>query len=1675
MKKKNISFIGLVLCVLCYTHALHAQYEYIENKGQWLNNIKYRLNVNDGAIFFENNCLTFNFVDPDGMNYSTAHHGSEGSGRELVKAAHAYRVNFKGANKNPIIYADYATSDYLNYFIGNDQSKWASNVKKYRQVTYAELYPAVDLIYRSDANGIKYDFVVHPGADYRNIDLEYVGTDGLFLENGNLLIKTSVIDLVEKKPYAYQIFNSDTVEIECSYVLKKNRLSFEIPVNYDKTKDLIIDPSLIFSTYTGSTGDNWGFTATWDYDDNVYSGGIVFAVGYPTNVGAYQINFAGGTAPIYGSTYYQDGCDVGIIKYNEDGTQKLFATYLGGSGGQEMPHSLVVNEFNELIIMGTTGSPDFPVTAGAYQTNFAGGDSLVYDNVIGFHQGIDIFVSKLSSNGTQLLGSTYVGGSGNDGLNFKLYYTIPDPVSNINYVEMHGNDSLYFNYGDGARGEVIVDNKNMIYVGTNTFSTDFPAGINPGYQTSSGGGQDGIVFKLNPNLTLMLWSSYLGGSQDDAIFSLSLSNTEEVLVAGGTVSHNFPITVGSYNTSHNGGSTDAFVSKLDMNGDNLIASTYFGSNVYDNAYFVRTDRFDNIFICGQTKASGSTLINNAGYSVPNSGQFIAKFNPNLNELVWSTQFGNGNGRPNISITAFAVDVCDRVYLSGWGREWTYSYYNAQGNYYTWTDQYGTKGMTVTPDAIQSQTDGQDFYVLVLSEDASELEYASFFGEVHYGSCGYSGHDHVDGGTSRFDKKGHIIQSVCASCGGCQEFPTSPDPGVWSTTNNATNCNNAVFKIRIIENLAEANFNPVPAGCAPYTVNFNNTSQGSTFVWDFGDGSPHSSAFNPTHTYTVGGTYTVTLVVGDPLSCNYYDTIQRQFTVIEPGQSNLEPIQICPGQNTVIGPVGTYPVGTTFSWVVGSNLNNNHIQNPVASPNQTTDYMLVATGVCVDSVWQTVIVYEPDIDLFAYSDTTVCPGGTANLFATSSGTVDEWAWASSPSFSSILSNNQNFNASPSASTVYYVRAKENVCNTYLVETVQVLVHAFNYNIVPAQIICVGETTNLTINNLNTGDNLTYSWQPTAQIISGATTNSPIVGPANDQTYYVTITSQIGCTTTNQVHVDVDIIIFSQPDITPNPCFGYCIGSATAIANGIPPYTYVWNTGEENHSIYELCAGSYNVTVTDGNNCTAESVVTLVDPPELMTSFTNVVHPQCDGIGYGSATISPVGGTPSYTYQWNFGGNQQINNQCLTGYNIVSVTDANGCQKIDSVFMISPSDMTSAITGYNMVKCFGDCDGSITVSATLGVPPYSFNWSNGSSGQFVTDLCPGPYTVTVVDAENCVSHQYLYITEPTPLVSNLAISSPIKCFGETGNINLIASGGTIPYSFEWSNGSNQQNQVGVAAGDYFVTVTDANNCQNLAEINISQPTLLVMDTTIHNMLCTGVCNGQIQTYVSGGTPPYTYVWSNETSNPNAFNLCDGDYNLLMLDANNCEITQDFTIVNEDYIPDLAVSSNVSEIFEGEQVSLLAQSSVNGSYSWDNESVLNNSNIANPAATPKETTLFEVLFRDENGCVNTDTIRIKVKEVICGDPYLFVPNAFTPNSDGNNDYFKPYFPFNMVTEVYFAVFDRWGAILYETTDLNALGWDGTYKGEKLATDVFVYWIKARCLNGEEYNHQGNVTLLR
>ncbi len=555
------------------------------------------------------------------------------------------------------------------------------------------------LLYSSDEEQLKYDFLVAPGADVAQIKMRFNGADEVSLLIGALKIKTSVGDVVEQKPYAYQEINGFKVEVKCDFEIQGNEVRFVLLDGYNTQLPLVIDPNVVFSSYTGSTADNWGYTATYDNQENMYIGGYVNAIEfgtglpngvYPTTVGAFQTVWAGGTGGQNGNgNGIAYSCDMGITKFSADGTQLLYSTYIGGTDN-ETPHSLVVDAQNNLIIYGVSYSSDYPVTANAFdQTNNTNGD---------------IVVTKLNAAGTALLGSTFIGGTSMDGINF-------DP-------QEFSIGNLKRNYGDQNRGEVNVDAAGNIYVASCTKSADFPVSAGA-IQTTNNGNQDGCAFKLNTDCSQLLWCTYLGGSNDDACYSLDLGPNGTLYVAGGSMSSNFPTTAGALHTSYMGGQYDGFMALINASGTQLLNSTYMGTGGDDQVYFVKLDALGNVYCVGQT--TGNYPVVNATYSNPASGQFITKLNPALNSVFYSTVFGNGNGLPNISPTAFLVDTCENIYVAGWG--------NSTNSIFS---QYGFPAnnmfnMPLTSDAYQSTTDGIDFYFIVLSKNAQNLLYGSYFG------------------------------------------------------------------------------------------------------------------------------------------------------------------------------------------------------------------------------------------------------------------------------------------------------------------------------------------------------------------------------------------------------------------------------------------------------------------------------------------------------------------------------------------------------------------------------------------------------------------------------------------------------------------------------------------------------------------------------------------------------------------------------------------------------------------------------------------------------------------------------------------------------------------------------------------------------------------------------------
>ncbi len=1320
--KQSVYILGKILFIiiflLSFSH-LHARNErdtiglgarilFSENKGQWDEQVLFRSQMHSSTLFVERDCFTFVVQHPDNPNlHHSAHSNAKRQSANGRFRSHAYRLRFEGCSTSSVEGTE-RQMGYENYYIGRNRSRWTSQVGVFESVLYHDLYSGIDLKVYAASNAMKYDFIVAPGANPSDIVLSYEGIDGVKVQNGNIIVHTSVLDIVELRPYAYQIVDGQQHQIDASYNLKDGRVTFDIGP-YDSSSPLIIDPYLYFSTYTGSTADNWGTTGCYDSYKNTYTSGIVFSTGYPVSLGAYD-----------GS--YNGNADIGIFKFDTTGTVRLYATYLGGTNA-DMPHSTFVNSLDELVIFGTTGSSNFPVTNGAYDTSFNGGTLLRYENstAIEFPHGTDIFISRFSSDGTQLQASTFVGGSANDGLNYRNSFSYN--------VVMVGNDSLYFNYGDGARGEIITDDLNNIYVGSTTFSTDFPVTSNC-IQSSSHGGQEGVVFKIDYNLAHLMWSTYLGGSKDDAVYSIDCDNDYNVIVTGGTNSLNFPTTTGAYRTIYSGGSADAFVSKISYYGTSLMASTLYGSAAYDQSYFVRCGKKGDVFIFGQTKASGNTLIRNANFNTPNSGQFLARFKPQLDSLVWSTVFGDGSGTPNISPTAFAVDICNRIYLSGWGRIFLGFTWN--GINYPWNSG-GTSNLSVSPDAYQSSTDGQDFYIMSVDIDANNLVYATFFGEQH-SSAGnyYSGSDHVDGGTSRFDRLGTLYQSVCASCSQNDNFPVTT--GAYSTHNNSNNCNNAIFRLNLTDDFPVAEFNYSRSeDCNPTTITFHNTGRGTSYLWDFGDGQT-STDVNPTHIYPFAGIYTVRLIAFMPGGCKDSDTSYRSITILAgTNVPQLDTLSTCPGSPIQIG---IQPeVGLTYHWTSGS-VSDSNIANPTTD--QPGVYLLwIMTGNnygCGKMVQQVVVAGEADADIIGNENTCSSP---YMLDIQTSGQHVFYQWSSNRDLSDTLNSNTasgQYEFYPIDGQWLYTHVVDDL-GCYKNDSIQISFYKIVDSIHTTDPLCPGSCDGTAVDFPSS-----LAQPPLTRWVTGANNNTMYNDSALcEGNYQYHLVDNNGCI----VVTDFTITSPQPPDIDGSirhvHCLESCTGSITVTITGNSTYSLLWlDDSSSSYSRDNLCPGSYTLQVTDSNGCIFTESFEVLENVDMNVDITSY-HNTCKDLCNGSATAVANGGTAPYTYVWSSGDEGSSVQSLCEGMVLVVATDALGCQVCDSILI-------SSFHSFDSIRVWADDEfvfnGNSTTLHASHIDGASYWWSPSdildkpaSADPTATLTDSTTFFVTVTDSAGC----------------------------------------------------------------------------------------------------------------------------------------------------------------------------------------------------------------------------------------------------------------------------------------------------------------------------------------------------
>ena len=770
--------------------------------------------------------------------------------------------------------------------------------------------------------------------------------------------------------------------------------------------------------------------------------------------------------------------------------------------------------------------------------------------------------------------------------------------------------------------------------------------------------------------------------------------------------------------------------------------------------------------------------------------------------------------------------------------------------------------------------------------------------------------------------------VCA----CSAPVTSPASLVASISSTPATCNGVCN--------GTATASSVAGGVSPYTYLWSPTSQIT------------SSAT------ALCGNITYSVVITDSYGC----TIQKTKLVTQPlplstggVSTNLVCFNVCTGTASVNPSGGTSPY--SYSWTGGASTSSisslcagnytctvtdangctNNYTTTITQPTQLTATItgtnLACNSVCTGSV---TVTASGGTGAFTYSwspggcTTTACTGLCANNYTCTITDANGCVLTKTVAITQPAA----ITVSPSATNI------------------------------PCFGQCVGSVT------ANAGGGTspyTYSWSP-----GGCTTSSCSNLCAG--TYTVNVTDANGCSTSGTVTITEPPQLTVTPSKTDVICPGACNGTADAnAAGGTSPYTYSWSNGQTTSSISNLCQGNYTITVTDSKGCTAMGTVTISMPSPLLTNITVIQNVSCYGLCDGSVNSTPTGGTPPYTYLWTPGGSttSTITGLCAGNYTL-SLMDSNGCPTSSTVAVTQPATFSVSISSAtpNPLNCNGDCNGTAATTVTGGTPLYSYAWSNGATTPSITGLCAGAYSLTVTDANGCPATTSVIFLQPTTLTVTIASSNPTCNSSNNGSISAVAGGGTPGYTFAWLPGGQTTSSISsLTAGNYTITVTDSKGCTNTQTITLTSPNTLAANGTVaNNISCSGLCDGSGIAAPSGGTSPFTYLWTGGQTTSVATGFCAGSFSVTVTDANGCSDIDAITITQPTVLTS-SVSSTTSSCTLCNGIASITTSGGTLPYSF----------LWSPGAQTTSTAVglcvgtYTVDVTDANGCTNSLSVNI------------------------------------------------------------------------------------------------------
>jgi gliding motility-associated-like protein len=863
--------------------------------------------------------------------------------------------------------------------------------------------------------------------------------------------------------------------------------------------------------------------------------------------------------------------------------------------------------------------------------------------------------------------------------------------------------------------------------------------------------------------------------------------------------------------------------------------------------------------------------------------------------------------------------------------------------------------------------------------------------------------------------------------------------------------------------------------------------------------------NPVFTLFQSGEYSLNLSVSAANGCTEELILPLVIDLIDDVAIQSDSLLLCPGDTIPLNPAPNLQY--SYSWSPPSGLDNPNLPNPLAFPVETTTYNVTVSdpnSICETQLSITVFVPE-EITISLPPDTAIC--SPSIQLTASSNTGVSYLWAEDPLLSNPISQDSFALVTPFGETTYYLQV-EDIYGCTKQDSIQVQGNGVNVLLPPVQLLCPGDTAVLGVLNQDPADLLSYEWSPDSLVL-GATTNPLVlVSPDSAGTYwlFLNIVNQFDCQWLDSLPVAVLDTTPQLDFVFAQQCGGYSVQFTNTSINA--PY-YLWNFGDpsnpgdfstdENPEYVYPDTGTYTVMLTVNADVPCKDTLyksIYVGPSQIIVDFGWMVSTCSDSLVLSFADSSVNLQSSIISWDWVFSDGQSAQGTAveLVFYEdqlleaSLLITSDDGCQ--DSISQLIPLSLIQAepedsllVCAGNPVELFPEADGDYQYFWT---PDFGLDDPNAPNPTAILDSSI-VYTVEILDVngqDTCRVERRVVALVPLPINVQVAPADTVLCSEQPLGLQLIADQGE---SYLWSDepdfsvtlGTEAQLTVNVDSTQwYYVQVSDSAGCLYSDSVRVGLESIGV-EVAPPSLICAGdtfrlfsenLFPGQTLSY--NWSPDSLILEGEGTASP-LFQAIEGVEIIYQVENQfGCSLSGEVSLQNIQQAPPVSAFADRDTITPGQLVQLQAAPDDFSSYSWSPPLLLDDPFIFDPQASPEETVVFEVEVTDSLGCTNKALLRIVVVEPICEEPYVYLPNVFSPNGDGNNDLLR--LRGNVVEEMHLIIYNRWGNQVFESRSQD-VGWDGTYKGKELSSDVYGYYLFYRCINGQKKEQKGNITLLR